>query len=191
MLAIAPSTTPTDQELIEQTLEGRLEAYDQLMSRYQALIYKTAYGFGKSRENALDLSQSIFLKAYRKLGAFGGRSQFKTWLLRLAYNEGVNWLRANRRHREGHELLESAHLSLDKVSTAPEQEKNHLRTERQRLLLRGLERLNKRYRKALVLRYFHGLSVREVAGVLECTEGTAKNVLFRGVRSLRKELVRI
>ncbi|MDH3744844.1 MAG: RNA polymerase sigma factor [Acidobacteriota bacterium] len=190
MPALAPAAPPTDSELIEEILGGRLDAYDELMGRYERHVYKTSWGFGGSHENAMDLSQAVFLKAYRRLGSFEGRSGFKTWLMKIAYNEGVSWLRSNRRHVQGRESFEGDFGKLAAAPSTPDQEMQQLQKEQQRILLGGLGRLSRRYRTALVLRYLHGLSVREVASVLECSEGTAKNVLFRGVRNLRKEVVR-
>ena len=132
-----------------------------------------------------DFVPSMDGKAYAKLASFRGRSSFKTWLTRLAYNEGVSWLRANRRHAEGRRPLDDA---LPLAETGEGQEAKLLESEKRKTLLRGLEQLSGRYRTALVLRYFHGLPVREIAAVLGCSEGTAKNALFRGVRRLRSRL---
>ena len=176
--------TPTDETLITETLGGRLEAYDQLMQRYERLIYKVAYGYTRSRESALDLTQTVFLKVYRKLGSFRGRGHFKTWLVRIACNEGVSWVRANRRHVEGRESL----ADIDIPARGCDQEEEAVRRERIEQMLSGLDKLGHRSRTALVLRYFHEHSVREVACVLKCSEGTAKNLLFRGVRRLRQQV---
>lgn len=174
---------PTDAELIEATLTGEEEAFDALMLRYQRFVYKLAYGFGRSHENALDLSQLVFLKVYRKLGLFRADSSFRTWLAKVVYNEGLNWLRANRRHIEGLEALPQGLSSPD-----PGQDDELLRSERTQMVLQGLTRLNRRYRAAVELRYFHGMAIGEIAQVLNCSEGVAKNALFRGVRTLRSRL---
>jgi RNA polymerase sigma-70 factor (ECF subfamily) len=176
----------SDQELIAQTLAGRLEAYDELMERYQRLVYKVAFGYAKSHENALDLTQTIFLKVYRKIGSFRSQSQFKTWLIRIACNEGVSWVRANRRHLEGRETVDQLETVTEK---SVDQEGQQVQRQHRDRLLIALAHLGDRYRTALELRYFHELSIREVASVLECSEGTAKNVLFRGVRRLREQVV--
>jgi RNA polymerase sigma-70 factor (ECF subfamily) len=179
--------TQTDESLIADTVHGDLEAYDELMQRYQRLVYKVAYRYADSHEGALDLTQTIFLKVFRKLSSFRGRSQFKTWLLRVAANEGVSWVRANRRHIIGRESLRA--ISSWSSSDLDPEDRLALGERRQRLL-DGLTQLGQRYRTALVLRYFHGFSIREVASVLGCSEGTAKNLLFRGVRRLREQLAR-
>jgi len=173
----------SDDELIAATLEGQLEAFDQLMERYQGFVYRLAFGFGRSHDNALDVSQAVFLKVFRKLASFGGRSSFRTWLAKVVYHEGLNWQRANRRHAEGHEELVE---TVD--SSGLRQDEQLLVNERFEKILKGLARLNRRYRTAVELRYFHGLPVREIAVVLECSEGVAKNALFRGVRTLRNHL---
>ncbi|MCP4200959.1 MAG: sigma-70 family RNA polymerase sigma factor [bacterium] len=173
----------TDTELIEATLGGREEAFEMLMKRYERFVYKLAFGFGRSHENALDLSQTIFLKVYRKLSLFQGQSSFRTWLAKVAYHEGLNWRRANRRHLDGREELTQV---ADSGSTP--QDQGVLKEERTRLVLGGLAQLNRRYRTAIELRYFHGMGVREIASVLGCSEGVAKNALFRGIRRLRSQL---
>lgn len=176
-------TESTDAELIEATFAGREEAFDDLMKRYQRFVYKLAFGFGRNHENALDLSQNVFLKVYSKLALYRGEASFRTWLAKVVYHEGINWLRANRRHAEGHvEVKESS------ATESASQDDEVLRQQRTELILSGLTRLNRRYRAAVELRYFHGMKLREIAEVLDCSEGVAKNALFRGVRTLRSQL---
>lgn len=90
----------SDSELINKTLSNDLFAFDQLMKRYERLVYKVCYGFGKSKENALDITQNVFLKVYQKLSSFKGNSTFKSWLIKISYNEGVNWVRKNQKFRK-------------------------------------------------------------------------------------------
>ena len=173
----------TDQDLIDETLAGTLGSYDVLMKRYEQLVYKVAYGFGKERESALDITQNSFVKAYHGLGTFRRNSNFKTWLARIAYHEGVNWTRKNRRHLRGRQPLEDE-IGLAAAGADPEDDA--LRQERKAQILEGLQHLSERHRLALTLRYFQGMPVREVAEILQCSEGTAKNILFRGVRRLKQ-----
>lgn len=174
---------PTDAELIESALAGSEEAFDTLMRRYERFVYKLAYGFGRSHDNALDLSQAVFLKVYRKLSLFRADSSFRTWLAKVVYNEGINWSRSNRRHAEGRTELHDVIASPE-----PGQDTQVLHRERLRMVLDGLSGLNRRYRAAVELRYFHGMGPREIAEILGCTEGVAKNALFRGLRSLKSQL---
>jgi RNA polymerase sigma-70 factor (ECF subfamily) len=153
------------------------------MKRYERFVYKLAFGFGRSHDNALDLSQTVFLKVYSKLSLFRGESSFRTWLAKVVYHEGISWHRANRRHAEGRSEVQET-----SVAQRPVQDDEVLRKERTRLVLGGMTHLNRRYRAAIELRYFHGMNLREIAEVLGCSEGVAKNALFRGVRSLKSQL---
>ena len=174
-----------DQVLVDETLSGNVDAYDLLMRRYERLVYKVAYGFEKRREAALDITQNTFLKAYNGLPGYRRDSNFKAWLMRIAYNEGINWGRRQRRHQEGHQPLENS----PPVAAADESpHRRLLRKERKALILEGLEGLNQKYRMAVTLHYFQGMPIREVAEVLQCSEGTAKSILFRSVRRLRDSL---
>ena len=174
----------SDQDLIDATLAGDPGAYDILMKRYERLVFKVAYGFGRNREAALDITQNALLKAYNGLGTFRRGSQFKTWLDRIAYNEGINWRRSQRRHEEGREAIESE----DRFSVGGGQESELIRQERQDRIRKELRHLKSNHRLAVTLRYFEGMSVREVAKVLRCSEGTVKSILFRSVRHLRDAL---
>lgn len=176
--------TPSDQSLVEDALAGRLEAFDELMRRYERVVFRAAWGFGKNRENALDITQQVFLKAYRGLRTFRQDADLKTWLLKIAYHEGINWARSGR-NAERHDPLP------DDVPAASNQEQHLLSVEREKLVEAELSKLNQRYRTAIELRYRQGLPISEVAAVLQCSEGVAKNMLFRGVRSLRQALAAV
>lgn len=178
---------PTDRALIDGTLAGDLSSFDALMRRHERPVYRVCLLFGRTKENALDLSQEVFMKAYRHLGAFRGGSAFRTWILRIAYNEGLSWARA--RHRRGDTGGSDA---LDTLSAAPataaSQERALLDRERALILTRKIGELNPRQRMAITLRYFRQMPLREIADVLQCSEGNVKNMLFRSVRKLRDSL---
>lgn len=176
---------PTDAALIAAVVAGDLSSYDSLMRRYERLVFKVAYGFTGGREPALDVVQAVFLKALRNLPRFDGRAAFKTWLVRITLNEGQDW---KRRFRRRDAPLES----LDAVAERPGREESPesaaLRAEDRERLRRGLETLNSRHRLAVVMRYFDGRPVRDIASTLGCSEVTARNILFRSLRRLRAVL---
>jgi len=175
---------PDDESLIRDVLGGRQEAFDELMHRYERLVYKVAWGFGKSTEDALDITQTVFMKVYRSLDSFRTEANFKTWLLRITYNEGINWVRSHGRTAS----REVVAIENDDVAATDDPEADLLARDRRKSIEAGLRRLNERYRTALVLRYFQGLPIREIASVLSCSETMTKNILFRGVRRLRQEI---
>jgi RNA polymerase sigma factor (sigma-70 family) len=177
---------PGDDELVAAARGGDGEAFDLLMRRYERLVYRVASGFAPGREGALDLVQATFLKAFRSLDRFRGEASFKTWLLRIAYHEGINESK-----RAGR--VEAREAELDTAPEEPaapaEQEDRLLAGERRGALSRALGSLHHRYRTAVLLRYREGLAIRDISAALGCSETMTKNLLFRGVRQLRRALV--
>lgn len=171
---------PTDHELLSEIGSGSDLAFDRLMRRYRRLVYRVAYGFTGDRESALDVVQETFLKVHNRLGTFRGEGELRNWVVRIAANEAMNWNRSSSRF-ETTGLDESVFLRPDP------QEENDVaeRATAQRALEHSLAALAPRQRLAIVLRYFGERSTREIASTLECSEGTARNVLFRGLAKLR------
>jgi len=173
----------SDDALVEAVRRGELEAFDQLMRRYEKLVCKVAMNYVKQRQNALDVTQNVFLKAYRNLEAVKAEGMFKPWLLRITYNESINWIRKHRR--------QASEITLEEWSGAAApatQESSVLDRENRRLVLRGLAALNPKYRLAVALRYAEGMRVREIADAMDCSEGMVKSLLFRGVRQIKRNV---
>jgi len=175
----------SDGELVAAARAGEPAAFDALMRRYERLVYRLAVGFAPAHEDALDLTQEVFLKAFRALDGFRAEASFKTWLLRIAHHEGLNARRTRSRKPPGEELPEGA----AEPAQLADQEERMVAADRRGALARALGDLHDRYRTPIVLRYRHGLPIREIAEVLETTEAMTKNLLFRGVRQLRRALV--
>lgn len=171
---------PTDQELLVAIGSGSDLAFDRLMRRYRRLVYRVAYGFTGERESALDVVQETFLKVYTRSSSFRGDGSLRNWIVRIAANEAMNWKRSSARHATS-ELDESlfSHPDLRDESDLSG------RATGERALARSLAALGPRHRLAIVLRYFGERSTREIAATLDCSEGTARNVLFRGLTKLR------
>jgi RNA polymerase sigma-70 factor, ECF subfamily len=174
----------TDNELIRETVTGNLQSYDALMTRYQEYVYMIAFNFGKTKENALDISQDIFIKVYKKLKTFKENSTFKTWVSKVAYNESLNWSKKNKRYLHQDDVEESS----NKIFTNQNPEEEVLVNENKALLLRCLFELNTKYRLAVVLRYFENMSIKEISKSMDCSEGVVKNMLFRSIQKLKNTL---
>ena len=170
-----------DHVLIEEILGGILSSYDILMERYQNFIFKIAFSFGKNKENAMDISQNVFLKAYQKLSSLKGQNSYKAWLSRIAYNEGINW---TRRHKSDPQF-ERIDIENEPQSDSPSKEDELLANEYRHELMQSLFALNTKHRLAVVLRYYQNMSIKEIAGILKCSEGVVKNILYRSVQRLR------
>jgi RNA polymerase sigma-70 factor (ECF subfamily) len=174
----------SERALIAGMRDGSAEAFEELMKKHETMVYRTCFGYARNRDDALDITQEVFVKVYEKIASFRGSGSFKGWILRIAHNESLNWVRARARHGE-HDRLSEAN--------APEflarQEADLARQESRDLIGAALLHLNPKQRKALTLRYFERMSISEIASLLECTEGTAKNILFRSLRKLRDRMV--
>lgn len=174
----------SDIDLINETMEGNLQSYDALMIRYQDIVYSIAQSFGKTKENAMDLSQDIFLKVYKKLSTFKEKSTFKTWISKIACNESINWSRKNKKYAQQEDVEIQAYQIQDNINP----EDQLLVNENKTLLLRCLFELNTKYRLAVVLRYFENMSIKDIAASMKCSEGVVKNMLFRSIQKMKNSL---
>ena len=174
-----------DLDLVDEIRADSRAAFEELIRRHEQHVYRVAYVYVGDRDSALDVTQNVFIKVHRHLDRFDGRSTFRTWLTRIAQNEGLSWLRSQRRHT-GHDELTAANAP----AAAPVQELGLIRAERSRDLLAEVHRLNPRQREAVLLRYFERMPVREIGEVLACSEGQVKSILFRGLQKLRQRLPR-
>lgn len=169
----------SDAELVREIRAGSSVAFEQLMRRHERLVFKIAYGFTGDTDSAMDVTQNTFLKVHSRLASWRREGNLKNWIARIAANEAMNWSRARSR-RPMTTLDEEAFLQPD-----PSAENQVGDRETRETLARALACLNPRQRLAVVLRYFQGMSTREISAVLECSEGTARNLLFRSLGKLR------
>ncbi|MBB5075160.1 RNA polymerase sigma factor [Nonomuraea endophytica] len=174
-----------DDEAITRALSGDLSAYEALVARYSALAHRTAAMLGAGDE-AEDVVQEAFVKAYRHLASFRRDAPFRPWLLRIVANETHNLTRSRGRRTE---LALRASMSAD--AAAPDDpEGTAVATDRRARLLEAVRRLPDRERQAVVCRYFLQLSEAETAQVLDWPLGTVKSSTHRGLARLREEVGR-
>jgi RNA polymerase sigma-70 factor (ECF subfamily) len=166
------------QDAVEACQRGEREAFDRLVVRYQREVYRLCYRYVNNHEDANDLTQEVFLRAWRAIGRFKGRSAFSTWLYRIAVNACLNF-RAVRRVpvRELPEAL--ADPSAD-ASARME------RDDEARRVREAVSRLPEKQRATLILKVYHDMTHQEVAEVLGSTVGTAKANFFHALGNLRK-----
>lgn len=166
----------TDEALVSRAMEGEAKAFDELMIRYQRLCYRIAYNFCGTSDQAMDLVQDTFLSAFEHLHHLKDGSRFRAWILRITYNRGVLFKRKPDRSIP---LTDTVHTSPGDV-----QEQHLLASERRDKLAYMLNQLNPRQRMAVVLKYLEQWSIRDIAGVLQCSEDVVKNMLYRSVRRM-------
>jgi RNA polymerase sigma-70 factor, ECF subfamily len=169
-----------DREAVQACQRGEREAFDQLVERYQRDVYRLCYRYLNDHQDANDMAQEVFLKAYRAIGKFRGDSSFATWLYRIGVNTCLNF-RSSRRPAPA-PLPE--HLA-DGSAGLPDRIE---RDERSRLVREAVRRLPEKQRATLILKIYHELTHEEVARVLGASVGTVKANLFHALGNLRKIL---
>jgi len=169
-----------DREAIEACRRGEREAFDRLVERYQRDVYRLCYRFVNNHEDANDLAQESFIKAYRALDRFRGDSSFSTWLYRIAVNTCLNFRAA--RKPAADELPETLSDGRARADESMESD------EQARRVRAAIQRLPEKQRATLILKTYHDLTHEEVARVLGSAVGTVKANLFYALGNLKKML---
>ncbi len=181
---------PRDEALVVLAQKGDPKAFEELVERYKQKAFRIAFDFSRDRDEAKDLSQEAFLRAYTHLKNFDGRSGFYTWFYRILVNICLDYRRKTKRTsaEEFNEAVESqvepSHPAAHSVS--PDQQAIAAQMSRQ--VDAALDDLPPRQRMAFVLKNHQGLSIREIAEMMETAEGTVKVHLHRAVTALRVRL---
>lgn len=177
-----------DRELVAAAKGGDRQAFGKLVERYQRRVYALAYGIVRQREDAWDVAQEAFVKAYRNLARFEGNSAFYTWLYRIAYNLSIDALR-ERARRETVDLGEDRKLeeALSKSGHRPHAHPDEMsaRRELSTVLQRAMNKLSEKHRAIIVLREIEGLSYEEMSEVLGISKGTVMSRLFHARQNLQ------
>lgn len=183
---------PSDEELVEKIRQGDRTAFRTLVEKYQRRIYAVAYGLLGNREDALDAVQEAFIKAYRSLEGFKGKSSFYTWLYRIAANTAIDLGKKGSR-REEVEFREEIEANEEKgnypiAPTSKDPASELMKKELGALIEDAIQKLPPEQRTAIVLREIEGLSYREIAKVMRCSQGTVMSRLHYGRKKLQELL---
>jgi RNA polymerase sigma-70 factor (ECF subfamily) len=183
----------TDEELVSRTIGGEEDAFSQLYDRHRRPVFATAYRIIQDSEEALDITQEIFVKLYRSLRQWNPRkAKFSTWLYRLACNQAIDFWRRRQRRSESSLSEESPGRTrssvIDEAIRSPSQElESKEEIDRIRRCADALPELQK---KIFILRYFQELKLEEIADMENCSLGTVKTSLFRATQTMRRTLRR-
>jgi RNA polymerase sigma-70 factor (ECF subfamily) len=189
----APAPSPVEEnELIRRARRGDLKAYDELMRRYQERIYATVYHMTSNHEDANDLAQEAFIKAFHALKTFKGGSSFYTWVYRIAVNKTINFLKQRKN---------KAQMSLDDLDFNAEHDPELVAlvsdktprrdaglAELQEKLNSAMQKLSEPHRLVVTLHDVQGLSHEEIAKIMECNIGTVRSRLFYARQQLQAYL---
>ena len=187
-----------DSALIREAQQGNTSAFEELVRQYDRAVLRLAIHLTGSPEDGQDIYQEAFLRAYINLARFRFECSFYTWIYRIVTNLCLDHLR--KKHSRGRDLTttlspdgEEEH-ALDHVADrtpAASPERNLASLELRQTIIGALGRLSPRERMVFELKHYHGLRLRTVAGILNTTEGTIKNTLFRATHKLRMQLAEV
>lgn len=175
------NTASEDQKLVARSKKGDREAFSELVMRYQKRVYFLVYGMLGNQEDALDVTQEAFLKAFRSLTGFRGSGGFYTWIYRIAYNLSIDFRRKewrntkleyedSRNHAEENPLGRAPSLSFDPGREIAQKELK-------RVIMDAIQSLSEQHRAVILLREVEGLSYDEIAKTLRVRKGTVMSRL--------------
>jgi len=179
-----------DSLLVEKAKSGDKRAFDELFIKYQKRVYELVYRFTKNPDDAFDLAQDVFLKAFNSLEKFKGNSTFYTWLFAIARNAGIDFTRKHK-NRKNISLDDDTHVSRHNLygDTSVETPDKHLeRSELGREIAKAVDQLPPRQKQVFILRHYEDMALKEIAKELGLRIGSVKAHLFNATRTLRKLL---
>lgn len=189
------SSRVDDTVLIREAQSGNRAAFEELVRQYDRAVLRLALHMTGSEQDAQDIYQDAFLKAYRNLGSFRFECSFYTWVYRIVSNLCLDHLRKRQVRKEDSPVVTDEdggeHSLLDNVADArpgADPERDLMRRELGAYIAKSLQKLTPRERLVFELKHYHGLKLKTVGEILNTTEETAKNTLFRATQKLRAEL---
>lgn len=179
----------TDEELVARSVSGDTDSFNQLVVRWERPIYALAYRVLGREEDARDVCQEAFLRAFRGLKGFKGQAKFSSWLYRITVNLCRDWMRRERRVAlmqapEGLDPLEPAVAD----TTTESSEDLVIRRDLGRTVSKAMMVLSVEQRTVIILKEYHGLTFQEIADLVECPLSTVKTRLYQGLSVLRRHL---
>ena len=189
LAATVPMTPWTDEELVARSKTGDIDSFNQLVKRWERPIFALAYRTLGREEDARDVTQETFLRAFRALAGFKGDAKFSSWLYRIALNLCRDWMRKERRAPL---VAVSEDVDLEQMAAVqgPVETVEDLaaRAELYREVAKAMDRLPAEQRQAIILKEYHGLTFQEIADLMKCPLSTVKTRVYQGLSTLRKQL---
>ena len=179
----------SDEELVTLSQGGDLDSFNQLVLRWERPIYALAYRVIGREEEARDVAQETFLRAFRAIKGFKGQAKFSSWLYRITLNLCRDWIRKERRAPvsqapEGIDIIELAGEATPSESIEDLVGRKQLGL----AVSKAMALLPEEQRTAIILKEYHGLTFQEIADLLDCPLSTVKTRLYQGLTVVRKQL---
>ena len=178
-------TAADEQQLIRDAKAGSGTAFRYLVERHMKQTYNLAFSLVGDHQSAEDIAQDAFVRAYESLREFRGDAEFSTWLYRITVNLSLNRIKHMKRRREREEELGR---QAELVTATTNDQDDLLMVDQPVHIERALHELPTLQRAVVILRHLNGLSTKQVGAILQCSEGTVKTHLHRGLKKLRSRL---
>ena len=181
-----------DQRIVQEILAGNTEKFSELVHRFEKNIYSLSMRYSRNSEDAMDLTQEIFIKVYKNLNTFQEKGRLSTWIYRIATNACLDFVRKKQKYRVvslTEEDYDGNESTMELPDSSMEPEELYLRQEQTSAVSAALETLSPEYKQMIILRDIQGLSYEEIGNVLQMESGTVKSRIFRARDALRKVLL--
>ena len=184
--------SPDEKVLIKEAQRGNVLAFESLVKNYDRHVLQLAYNMVSNTQDAEDIYQEVLVRVYKNLHRFEFKSEFSTWLYRVVVNYCINFQKKSRRLKaysidnEFQDGDESWQKTIKSDAQNPEQ--SFLNVELSGEIETALQQLSPKQKTVFVLRHYHGHKLKEIAGILKCSEGTIKNYLFRATQKMQRLL---
>jgi RNA polymerase sigma-70 factor, ECF subfamily len=177
----------SDVELVQKCQSGEMSAFQELVSRYHQKVYMVILGLLRNRDDAMEVAQETFLRAYRKIKSFQGDSSFYTWLYRIAVNIAIDAQRRQKRNPlEFRETMDGLLEEQNEVAKDPFSDVHDM--ELRDRLVKAINDLTPEHKAVIVLRTIEGLSYKDIGEILGCSEGTVMSRLHYARKKLQNKL---
>lgn len=182
---LKPTEAQYDLEIISNVIQGQKELYERIIRKYNPRMYRIAMSIVKDKDEAEEIMQIAYIKAYEHLEKFQGKSLFSTWLTRILINEGLQVVKSKKRH----EVIDWNDMNQNKKNTDHVNPLGQVMNEELKAILeRSIEQLPDKYRTVFVMRELENMSVAETMSCLDLTESNVKVRLNRAKEMLRESL---
>jgi RNA polymerase sigma-70 factor (ECF subfamily) len=186
-----------DEILIKNAQRGDMQAFEQLVTRYDSQVLNIAHSFRNNIEDAKDIYQEVFIRVYKGLKNFGFNSEFSTWLFRITTNVCITFQQKKKKldydsiDREYSFDDEPGQKISDTIPGIEFADKQAISSDLRNLINKALDRLPPQQKLAFTLKYYQDYKIREIADIMNCTEGTVKRYLFNGMKKMKTYLAKI
>ena len=180
----------SEEMLIKLAKSGDEKAFEQIVKLYEKAVYNSALYIAKSREDALDISQDVFIKLWHTLPSYRGDASLKTWIATITKNCAIDYIRARNQKQTAPLTFGEDEKESDIIDESPssDPQKSYEQKERAKAVRKAVNSLDEPIRQTLILREFHNLSYAKIAVVLKISEGTVKSRISRGREQIKEFL---